>query len=774
MNESETLGALWPLGARYEISGELWLGGCAASLLAREHGTPLYVFCEDTLRARARAYGAALRRFYAAGGRIAYASKAYLNLAIAQLMAEEGLDLDVVSGGELYVALQAGFPPGRIHFHGNNKSDAELSQALDAGVGRIVVDNFRELEALARLAGSRASAPVRVWLRLSTGILAQTHSHIQTGHDDTKFGFSITTGDAERAVVSAMHHPTLDLLGLHAHIGSQIADPEPLADNARRLAEFAALMGDRHGFTLRELSPGGGWGVPMTEADKPAPIESYVRAVSQALTQACRSAGLDLPYLVLEPGRSIVAPAGVAIYQVGARKEIPGVRTYVSVDGGMTDNIRPALYGARYTALAIRGSPEVWSGLIEEKPPSVENVTIAGKFCESGDVLIRDIELPRLAPGDRLAVPMAGAYTVAMASNYNLATRPAVVMVKDGRARLIQRRESYSELVARDLPLHQTGTEGAREEADSSTEQSRCPAPLPFWKYQASGNDYIVLDPVDWPEPPSPDQVRRICDRNRGIGADGVLWGPIAPVEPFSLRLFNPDGSEFEKSGNGLRIFARYLWDRGQTSGAQFVLKTPAGPVTAHVLDAAGSMIGLEMGRISFDSVQIPVAGPRREVIREPLTLGDRQIRFTAVTIGNPHCVVFADDLIPEGMEVYESSSTWLTRLAQELGPAIECLPLFPNRTNVQFVRVVDRHTLVLAIWERGAGYTLASGTSSCAAAAAAIRLGLCDSPVTVEMPGGSAVIEITADGLTRLTGPVAQVFTGELSQGCSTAMREE
>jgi diaminopimelate decarboxylase len=774
MDHGEAFGTLWPVGARYDSSGELWLGGCAVSVLAREHGTPLYVFCEDTLRARTRAYWAALRRFYPASGRIAYASKACLNLALAQLMAEEGLELDVVSGGELHVALQAGFPPERIHFHGNNKSDAELSQALDAGVGRIVVDNFRELEALAQLAGSRASAPARVWLRISTGVFAQTHSHIQTGHDDTKFGFSITTGDAERAVVSATRHPTLDLLGLHAHIGSQIADPEPLADNAHRLVEFAALMRDRHGFALREVSPGGGWGVPMTEADKPAPVESYVQAVCQALTQACRAAGLDLPLLVLEPGRSIVAPAGVAIYRVGARKEIPGVRTYVSVDGGMADNIRPAIYGARYTALAIPKHPESSSGLTGYKQSSLENVTIAGKFCESGDVLIRDIELPRLAPGDHLALPMAGAYTLAMASNYNLATRPAVVVVKDGRARLIQRRESYSDLVARDLPLHQTGTEGAAQDTDSGAKRSRGPAPLPFRKYQASGNDYIVLDPADWPEPPCPEQVRRICDRNRGIGADGVLWGPIAPVEPFSLRLFNPDGSEFEKSGNGLRIFARYLWDRGLASGAEFVLNTPVGPVTAHILDATGSMIGLEMGRISFDSQQIPVAGPRREVIREWITLGDRQIRVTAVTIGNPHCVVIADDLTPEGTEFGESSGTSLTRLAQELGPALECLPMFPNRTNVQFVRVVDRHTLVLAIWERGAGYTLASGTSSCAAAAAAIRLGLCDSPVTVEMPGGSAVIEITGDGLTRLTGPVDQVFTGELSVVCSSAIHEE
>jgi diaminopimelate decarboxylase len=455
---TETLGMLWPLGAHRDRTGELWLGGCPVSALAGEHGTPLYVFCEDTLRRQAQAYRAALQHFYPASGQIAYASKAYLSVALAQLMAEEGLDLDVVSGGELYTALQAGFPPERIHFHGNNKSDAELRQALDAGVGRIVVDNFHELDTLPGLAVARAAAPVRVWLRLSTGILAQTHAAIQTGHDDTKFGFSIATGDAERAVAAAMQNPALELVGLHAHIGSQIFQPEVLADNARRLVGFAAGMRDRYGFALREISPGGGWGVPMVEADEPAPIEVYVQAVSQAVTQECRATGLDLPHLVLEPGRSIAAPAGVAVYRVGARKEIPGVRTYVSVDGGMADNIRPALYGARYTALAIPQYPEGTPPVAENPQAASETVTITGRFCESGDVLIHDIELPRLMPGDLVAIPMAGAYTLAMASNYNLAPRPAVVIAKDGRAWLMQRRETYADLIARDQPLRSAGS----------------------------------------------------------------------------------------------------------------------------------------------------------------------------------------------------------------------------------------------------------------------------------------------------------------------------
>ena len=470
------MNTLWPLTALMADDGALWLGGCAASALAAEFGTPLYVFDEETLRTQARTYREALARHYPGPAQAAYAAKAYLCTAIAQLFAEERLDLDVVSGGELHVALRAGFPPERIHFHGNNKSREELSEALAAGIGRIVVDNFHELETLAALStDSRFTfheSRVPIWLRLSPGIAAHTHAHIQTGHLDTKFGFPITTGDAERAVSLALRTPGLELVGLHCHIGSQIYEPESLADAAAVLIVFAAEMRDRHGFTLRELSPGGGWGVPMTEDDPAAPVEPYIAALTAAIVDTCRARGLDLPHLVLEPGRSLVAPAAVALYTVGARKEIPGVRTYVSVDGGMADNIRPALYGARYVARQIANrklqTAHDWERIDERRTTNDESrhtqyatrntqhetITIAGKFCESGDILIRDFELPRLEAGDLLAIPMAGAYTLAMASNYNLARRPAVVLVKDGAARLIQRRETYADLVARDMPLH--------------------------------------------------------------------------------------------------------------------------------------------------------------------------------------------------------------------------------------------------------------------------------------------------------------------------------
>ena len=356
-----------------------------------------------------------MARHYPGTAQAAYASKAYLCTAIAQLFAEEGLDLDVVSGGELYVALRAGFPPERIHFHGNNKSREELTEALAAGIGRIVVDNFHELAMLTELvvgeqpaSGSQLPAssfkvPVPIWLRLSPGVAAHTHAHIQTGHLDTKFGFPIATGDAERAVSLAMQTPGLELVGLHCHIGSQIYEPESLADAAAVLIAFAAEMRDRHGFVLRELSPGGGWGVPMTEDDPAAPVEPYIAAVTAAIIDTCRARGLELPHLVLEPGRSLVAPAAVALYTVGARKEIPGVRTYIAVDGGMADNIRPALYGAKYAARVARvrdqasGDRSQATGVRGQES---ELVTIAGKYCESGDILIRDIELSRLEAGD--------------------------------------------------------------------------------------------------------------------------------------------------------------------------------------------------------------------------------------------------------------------------------------------------------------------------------------------------------------------------------------
>ncbi len=282
-----------------------------------------------------------------------------------------------------------------------------------------------------------------------------------------------------------------------------------------------------------------------------------------------------------------------------------------------------------------------------------------------------------------------------------------------------------------------------------------------FAKYSALGNDYIVLDPADWPEPPSTEMIRRICDRRRGVGSDGILYGPTTRSEPFGLRLYNPDGSEFEKSGNGLRIFARYLWDRRLPQGPEFTIRTPGGDVTAHLLDASGTRIAMDMGQLSFDSRRVPVSGAPRDVLDEEVSVGAETLRINAVTIGNPHCVVFLDGANAALARKFGGLSR---ELALTIGPQLETLSLYPAKTNVQFAEVVDRHTLRMEIWERGAGYTLASGSSSCAAAGAAIRTGRCQSPVTVRMPGGEMLVEVGADWSAKLTGTVEPVCVGELT----------
>lgn len=428
---------LFPQSTRIDAAGRLWLGGCLAHDLAGQYGTPLYVYDESTLVARAHEAQAAFAG-YPGAARIAYAAKAFICLGLAQLFAREGLGLDVVSGGELAVAQAAGFPRERVHLHGNNKTRAELAAALDWGAGTIVIDGLHELALLRELAAGRPS-PQRVWLRITPGIDVHTHAHRKTGMLDSKFGFTLENGDAEAALQQARAIPGLHVAGLHAHVGSQILEPEPFAQAAGVLLDLAA----RAGLVPEEISPGGGWGVATNPAESELPLQAYAAGIISTVRERCAHYRLPLPILTVELGRAIVAPAGVALYTVGGRKEIPGVRTFVALDGGMGDNIRPALYGAQYTALAADRAAARPAGA----------VTLAGRYCESGDVLARNVPLPRLAPGDLVAVPRAGAYCLPMASNYNLVPRPAVVLVRDGYARLLQRRETPAELLARDLPL---------------------------------------------------------------------------------------------------------------------------------------------------------------------------------------------------------------------------------------------------------------------------------------------------------------------------------
>jgi diaminopimelate decarboxylase len=425
---------VFPRTASVNSDAHLTLGGCDAVELAAQFGTPLYVFDETELRETMRAYRSAFESCYPQTA-VVYASKALLGRWLAAIVADEGLGMDVVSGGELAVALAAGFPAERIIFHGNNKSAQELREAVLAGVGRIVIDNFREIELLQDLAPGLTQTQ-SVLIRVSPGIDPHTHAKTTTGTVDVKFGFTMVDRQAEEAVKQALALPNVDVLGLHCHLGSPIFELQPYSDATDVMIEFAARMKERHSLDFREYNIGGGFAVQY-QRDKPPPTpDDYATVVVDALRAALANYNLPEPHLVIEPGRSIVARAGVALYTVGARKHIPGVRTYVSVDGGMGDNIRPAMYDSRYEALVANRASDA---------PS-ETVTIAGKFCESGDVLIRDVELPQLAAGDLLALPASGAYNLSMASNYNMSLRPPIVLVRDGNARVVRRRETYADL----------------------------------------------------------------------------------------------------------------------------------------------------------------------------------------------------------------------------------------------------------------------------------------------------------------------------------------
>ncbi len=429
---------LWPEQTIRNDAGEIVLGGVSTVALAEEFGTPLYVFDEATLRHRARV---AVANSFAggSGSRAVFASKALELPVILAMLAEEGLGIDVVSGGELFVALKSGVDPGVITFHGNNKSAQELREAIDAGIEFIAVDNFHELELLAEITAGLREA-VSVLLRVNPGIDVHTHDKIATGVLDSKFGFPLWNGDAAVAVARAVEIPGIALKGLHCHLGSQLFDQHVAELAVEKIVEFAAEMRQTHGFNIEIISPGGGMGISYLEGMPEMDIAEWMGATADALERSCSLAKLPQPSLIFEPGRWIVGPAGVALYRIGSRRDIESVRSYVSVDGGMADNVRPTLYDAEYTA-----------ELANRTGNGAETVTISGKYCESGDVLIRDIELPKLEAGDLLAVPAAGAYCIPMASNYNLALKPAVVLVSGGKATLIRRRETYADLIALDV-----------------------------------------------------------------------------------------------------------------------------------------------------------------------------------------------------------------------------------------------------------------------------------------------------------------------------------
>ena len=414
---------------------ELYVGGVKASALSKEYGTPLYVIDEELVRSNCRRYYNAMK-CEERGNRVTYAGKAFINMSMCNLVNEENLYLDVVSGGELYTAYKAGFPLERIYFHGNNKSDYEIDLGVRLGIGRFIVDNIHELEVLNSIAQEYGRVQ-KVYLRITPGVEAHTHEYIKTGQLDSKFGFPVIGDTVYDAIKRAMELEYIELNGLHCHIGSQIFDLEPFEDTTEIMLNLINDIKETLGYEIKELDLGGGFGIYYTEGDKPKEIEEYCSVIINKADEICRKLNMNVPILSIEPGRSIVGNAGLTLYTVGAIKEIPNIRKYVSVDGGMSDNIRPALYSANYESLIAN---RVFDN-------SKEIVTVAGKCCESGDVLLNSIEMPRMETGDILAIMSTGAYGHSMANNYNRIPKVAVVSVRNGISKVMCKRETYEDLL---------------------------------------------------------------------------------------------------------------------------------------------------------------------------------------------------------------------------------------------------------------------------------------------------------------------------------------
>ncbi|KAB2591615.1 diaminopimelate decarboxylase [Streptomyces arboris] len=428
---------VWARTVTRDADGALTVGGIGVARLAEEFGTPAYFLDESDFRARCRAWSDA----FGPDADVFYAGKAFLSRAVVRWLQEEGLHLDVCSGGELTTALDAGMPAERIAFHGNNKTAAEIERAVEAGVGRIVLDSFQEIVRVAHIARSHRVRQ-RVQIRVTVGVEAHTHEFIATAHEDQKFGIALADGQAAEAVRRTLALDSLELIGIHSHIGSQIFDMAGFEVSARRVVQLLAEVRDEHGVELPEIDLGGGLGIAYTSEDDPREPHEIAKALSDIVTRECESAGLRTPRISVEPGRAIVGPTAFTLYEVGTIKPLEGLRTYVSVDGGMSDNIRTALYDAEYSVALVSRTSDAEPMLVR----------VVGKHCESGDIVVKDAFLPAdLAPGDLIAVPATGAYCRSMASNYNHALRPPVVAVRDGEARVIVRRETEEDLLRLDV-----------------------------------------------------------------------------------------------------------------------------------------------------------------------------------------------------------------------------------------------------------------------------------------------------------------------------------
>ena len=421
-------------------AGHLEIGGCDTIELVKKHGTPLYVMDEMVIRNNCRMYKEALDKYYDGNGLVLYASKAFCTIAACKIAHQEGLGLDVVSGGELYTAIKAGFPMEKVYFHGNNKTIDEIEMGIDNNIGRFVVDNETELNNIEKIATVKGKT-VKILFRIKPGIDANTHEAVMTGQIDSKFGVGIENGEAYDIIAKAAKMENIEVVGIHCHIGSQIFGLEPFMKTAEVMINFIADIRDKLNVQLNELNLGGGFGIRYTEKDAHLEYDKFVESVSKVVKKVANEKGIKELFILIEPGRSIVGSAGITLYEVGNVKNIEGIRKYISVDGGMCDNPRYALYESEYTAL------------LANKPKSTKDevVTIAGKCCESGDLIAKDIKMPKTQAGDIIAVLATGAYNYSMAMNYNRLGKPPVVLVKDGKDRLIVRRETYEDIIRNDI-----------------------------------------------------------------------------------------------------------------------------------------------------------------------------------------------------------------------------------------------------------------------------------------------------------------------------------
>lgn len=420
--------------------GHLTAGGIDTVELAEKYGTPLYVMDEQLIRKSCRSFKSSIDKFYGGNGLVCYASKAFCCKEMCRIMKDEGIGLDVVSIGELYTAVKSGFDCDKICFHGNNKTNEELEFAVENNIGHIIVDNISELERLNAIAKSKGIT-AKIMFRIKPGIDAHTHSFVKTGQIDSKFGFALETGEAFEAVKKAIASENIVLRGLHCHIGSQIFDIEPFETASEVMLKFIAKIKNELGFEVKELNLGGGFGIKYLESHDPVPYETYMERVSETVHKCCKELEINLPFILIEPGRSIAGPAGITLYTVGARKEIPDIRTYVSIDGGMCDNPRYILYQSEYEAIVANKASE----------PRDEKVTIAGKCCESGDLIGENMPLQHAESGDIIAVCATGAYNYSMSSNYNRIPKPPVVFINNGESRIVIKKETLEDIIRNDI-----------------------------------------------------------------------------------------------------------------------------------------------------------------------------------------------------------------------------------------------------------------------------------------------------------------------------------